>query len=175
MMTTDKLLNWPLAITFQEILDIAAIVISLLSLSVQLFFGVWVVKSVQNSLNNKRVLKDLFIKEIFDLRLMYSTEIMQLRDGSAQPRGILRNLKNVSIQSNALVDKIKSVYDVNTDQLLRFHTDLLNQITESDEYKRSYSGNLQLFTETKSLRELDRFYEVRNSIFIAMIIEINNA
>ena len=71
------------SLDFSDYIEITGIIVNF-------FLAIWIVKTIQNKLTNKRVLKDHFISEIKELRVEYNAYIKDCYDGKLIPKETLR-------------------------------------------------------------------------------------
>lgn len=158
--------NWNL--DFSNIIDVLAIIVNSA-------LAYWIVKTIQNKLTNKRVLKDHFISEIKDLRLDYDECVKSAYAGTLEPKNITRWFKIENIKKNHLLKYLGDIYGVEIRDLNKFHVELRELFTNSPEYTANYRGNVPLLFSISTKREIDKLNIKYYHVFNKIIIEINDS
>ena len=142
--------------------------IEIIGIVVNFFLAIWIVRTIQNKLTNKRVLKDHFMCEIKELRIEYNLFIKDCYDGKLIPRDTLRWFKLRNIKNNHLMNDINELYNVNSIDLNSFQNDLRDLITNSNEYSANYRANTDVIFKYSTKRDLDliqaRYYGLFNKL-----------
>lgn len=159
--------NFNFDISFSELIDILSIVVNS-------FLAIWIVKTIQNKLNNKRVLKDHFISEIKDLRSEYNDYLRKLSYMAISPKGTPRFFKYLDIKKNHLLNDLGSIYCVKNDKLNLFHSELRELITNCEEFTENYREDNEFSLRSKTKAKLDRIQIKYNGIFNELIISVND-
>lgn len=149
--------------------------IDLLGIIVNSALAFWIVRTIQNKLTNKRVLKDHFISEIKEIRSEYNEYIKNIYNGSVVPQEALRWFKLQNIKKIHLMEDVTNIYKISSPQLTTFHTDLRELVTNSPEFSNNYRSNLPVSFSTATKRELDRIQLTYNGIFNKLIIKVNDS
>lgn len=79
-------------------------IIAIIGVIINAFLAIWIVKTLQNNLANKRYLKDHLIQEVKDLRSEYKKFLNELYQGKLRPKQILPWFKLMNINSRCYGD-----------------------------------------------------------------------
>lgn len=115
--------------------------ISIIGLIVNSFLAIWIVRSVQNSINNKRILKDHFINEVKSISEEYRIFINDLQLGKIYPKSVLPWFKMMNIKITDLLNVFAERYKIDKNYLAPYRDELNELITESDDYANNYKTN----------------------------------
>jgi len=147
--------------------------INIISILVNSVIAIWIVYTIQNKLNNKRVLKDFFIEEIKDIRSQYKSYLSDLVSGKIQPKTITSWHKLMSIKINDIMLDLQTTYKCDKDFLRPYQIDLRELITENIDFIEQFNKkSLQLSSE--SINQILKFQQNNNKLFSDLIIKINN-
>lgn len=149
-------------------------IISIIGVLVNSFLAIWIVKTLQNNLANKRYLKDHLIQEIKDLRNEYKKFLSELYLGKLKPKQILPWFKLMNIKIQDIMELINQKYDLDKDTLRNYQVELRNIVTEQDEFNENFKDNLCFVPKESSLNDLLKFQQKNNSKFNQLIIDIND-
>lgn len=150
-------------------------IISALGIIVNSILAIWIVKTIQNKLTNKRVLKDHFISEIKDIRNEYNQYIKNIEKGNIKPQESPRWFKLQNIKLDHLMNHINEIYNIPFPQLITFHSELRELITNSSELISNYRNNTPVTFSTTTIRKLDRIQSKYIGIYNKLIIKINDS
>lgn len=148
-------------------------IISILGLVVNSLLAIWIVRTLQNNLANKRHLKDFLISEIKDLRFEYKKFFNELCSGNLRTRKIIPWLKLLNIRSYNILNIINEKYNVKINYLNSYQMELRELVTELDEFNSSYNKNRKLALKEESFSKLIKFQQENSSKFSSIIIKIN--
>lgn len=151
--------------------------IEIFGIIVNFFLAIWIVKTIQNKLTNKRVLKDHFICEIKELRAEYIEYIKNCYAGTIVPQDTLRWFKLINMKKNHLINDVRELYHVSCPELNSFHNDLHDIITNSPEYSANFRMNntVVLSSSTKRRIDLIQIRHSHNSLFNKFVRLVNDA
>ncbi|TYA78538.1 hypothetical protein [Seonamhaeicola marinus] len=155
---------------FIELSDIIAIV----GVIVNSLLAIWIVKTLQNNLTNKRYLKDHVIEEIKDLRNEYKKFLNELYQGRLKPKQILPWFKLMNIKTQDVMEIINQKYGLDKESLKSYQIELRNMVTEQEEFSENFKQNKCFTLKESSLRDLLLFQQNNNSKFNQLIIDIND-
>lgn len=137
--------------------------------------AIWIVRAIQDNLNNRRVLKDHFICEVKDLRNSYKEYLNNLHGGKTLPQSITPWFKLMNIKVNDLMVILNKKYRIQIDNLLPYQTTLPELITDSEEFIRQFMGDKPVKFSEETKKALIRFQQEHNQRFNDLIILINDA
>lgn len=149
--------------------------ISLFGIIINSALAIWIVKTIQNKLANKRVLKDHFIAELKDLRIEYLDFIKVIHEGNLLPKLALRKFKSLEIKKKHLFENLLEIYNIDAERLDNFHFELRELITNSTEYSRNFRTNNPVIFTPQTIRTLDRIQMNYDGTFNSLIIKINDS
>jgi len=148
-------------------------IISLISLIVNIFLTIWIVKTLQKNLANKRYLKDYLITEIKDLKAEYGKFLSELYSGKSKPKRITPWFKLMNIKVRDTMEIVPKKYKIDKEILKNYQIELRNFVTDLEEFKSSYKDNEMVVLKEGSMVELMKFHRNNNSKFSSLIIKIN--
>ena len=148
-------------------------IISLISLIVNIFLTIWIVKTLQKNLANKRYLKDYLITEIKDLKAEYGKFLSELYSGKSKPKRITPWFKLMNIKVRDTMEIVPKKYKIDKEILKNYQIELRNFVTDLEEFKSSYKDNEMVVLKEESMVELMKFHRNNNSKFSSLIIKIN--
>jgi hypothetical protein len=150
------------------------ILVNAISVLVNVFLTIYIVSKLQNSLNNKRSVKDHFIGEVVQLREEYRKFLTDLAAGQVNASKVLPWFKLMNIKGNELINILSSKYNVNDQILSPYQTELNDIITNSQEFANSFNAGTQITLTNPTLSELIRFQQRNYGTFNNMVIDIND-
>lgn len=148
-------------------------IISIAGIIINSTLAIWVVKTLQNNLANKRYLKDHLIEEVKELRLDYRVFLNDLNSGKLKPKQITPWFKLMNIKVQDTMELLHTKYKIDNTQLNPYQIELRNIVTEQEEFNENYKTNKSINLKESSKRELITFQQVNSSKFNKLIIEIN--
>lgn len=148
--------------------------ISIVAVLINLALAIWIVRTLQNSLTNKRYLKTHFIDEIKKIQEDYRSFLDSLYSKKLKPKEIIPWFKLMNIQIQDLMSLIKEKYKLDKDPLKNYHTSLRLTITELDEFIENYNDNNEIELGKDSLEKIIKFQQDNNSEFNKLIVKIND-
>lgn len=137
--------------------------------------GYYIVRSIQNNLANKRVLKDHFISEVKEIRDEYRTYLNQLCSNKVSPKNVTTWFKVMNIKVNDLMKLMNDVYKIDANLLSPYQNDLRDLITENEEFESQFSTATTLNFSQASKNKFIRFQQENNKLINQIIITINDA
>lgn len=162
----------------RDLFDLIGVIIPLLSLLLSLV-GValtyWLVSVVQNGINDRRLLKDHFIREILDIRKEYFALLTDLQSGRVKAKQVALLFQRISVRVEDLVPIVSEEFPAATIDLLEYHVNLLSGVTSIDEYERKFPKNLRIFTTIRSRQALHDIQSESIGAFNSLIRQINNS
>jgi len=148
--------------------------IALLGVIVNAVLAYWIVRTIQNKLTNKRVLKDHFINEIKDIRNEYKTCLNNLYSNSTHPHRVIPWFKLMNIKIDDLMALINTKYKIDKNKLKPYQIELPDLITNNHDFMAQYNSDKVTFSES-SRTQLIKFQQSHNQLFNEIIIAINDA
>ena len=147
--------------------------IAILGILVNAFLALWIVRTIQNNLTNKRVLKDHFICEVKEIRVEYKTFMSNLYANKVIPSTIIPWFKLMNIKVSDLMKILNKTYNIKIDTLSPYQNDLRELITENKDFIKSFNSDKICFSDD-SQRKIIQFQQKNNHLFNEVIISINN-
>lgn len=148
--------------------------IALLGVLVNAILAYWIVRTIQNKLTNKRVLKDHFINEIKEIRNDYKTFLNNLYSNTTHPQRVIPWFKLMNIKVDDLMKIVHTKYSIDKGKLKPYQIELQELITNNEDFIAQYNGEKVVFSET-SRTQLIKFQQSHNQLFNEIIITINDA
>ena len=147
--------------------------ISIASIIVNAILAIWIIKTVQDKVNNKRILKDHLINEIKEVRDEYRFFLNQLFSNKIKPSHIAPWFKLMNIKINDLLDLISQKGSIDKNILNPYQIELRDTITELDEYISNYISDEKILLSPISQIKVIRFQQKYNHLFNKAIVKIN--
>lgn len=113
--------------------------IALIGVIVNSILAYWIVRTIQNKLTNKRVLKDHFINEIKEIRNDYKTCLNNLYLNTTHPHRVIPWFKLMNIKVTDLMTLINTKYKIDKDKLKPYQIELQELITNNEDFMNQYS------------------------------------
>ncbi|MCO5289632.1 MAG: hypothetical protein M9940_09455 [Bacteroidetes bacterium] len=152
--------------------------VSLLGIAVNSILAYWIVRTIQNKLTNKRVLKDHFILEMKEIRAEYKTCLNNLYNNKTHPENVIPWFKLMNIKVADLMKLISKKYNVSENILLPYQNELRELITNNDDFTHQFKDkkekNLPVEFSDNSRHTFIKFQQEHNHIFNDIIVLIND-
>lgn len=149
--------------------------IDIVGLLVNSLLAFWIVRTIQNKLTNKRVLKDHFINEVKEIRNEYRQCLSNLHSSKTHASRVIPWFKLMNIKVDDLMQIMNKKYKVDSKILNPYQNELRELITESTDFISQYSKEQNLeFSETTKSRIII-FQQEHNHLFNDLIIQINDS
>lgn len=148
--------------------------IALFGVLVNAGLAYWIVRTIQNKLTNKRVLKDHFINEIKEIRNDYKTCLDNLYSNNTHPHRVIPWFKLMNIKVEDLMTIVSTKYKIDKSKLKPYQIELLDLITNNHDFMAQYNSDKVTFSEN-SRSQLIKFQQSNNQLFNEIIIAINDA
>ena len=149
--------------------------ISLLGILVNLFLAIWVIRTIQTRLNNKRILKDHFINEMKDIRIEYKNLFTNLYGNQTYPKLLTPWFKLMNIKVNDLLEIMHDKYQIDKSILLPYQLTLQELITNNVDFITQFRLNKAIKFSEDSHIQFIKFQQDNNHLFNDIIIKINDA
>lgn len=149
--------------------------IDITGLLINSFLAFWIVKTIQNRLTNKRVLKDHFITEIKEIRNEYRNFLSNIYSCKTHPRIVIPWFKLMNIKVNDIMSVLNVKYSIDRNYLLPYQHDLQELITNNEDFITQFNDDKNVtFTETSKIQFI-KFQQENNQLFNDIIIKINDS
>lgn len=162
----------------RDIYDVLTLVVATLTFVVTaagVGLTYWLVSVVQNGINNRRLLKDHYIREVLEIRSEYFDLFRSLQKGELKPKDVAYRYQQLKIRVDDLMPGILEEFPLVNEDLSAYHLSILTGVEELDEYQRKYRKNNKVFTTIKSKEALQEIHRCSIGIFNAIIRQINGA
>lgn len=162
----------------RDMFDVATLGLSLISAVVAgigVLITYWLVTVVQNGINDRRLLKDHFIREVLEIRGEYFDLFQSLQEGKHKAKQIQFLFQQISIRVEDLMPSLYDEFVLVKDDLTAYHLTVLNGVAELEEYKRKYSRNTRVFTTIRSRDSLQLIQRESIGTFNSLVRQINNS
>ncbi len=171
-MDITKRLNFDLNFGLYTEFDFSNL-IDLITLIVNVFLTIWIVKTVQENQNNKRTLKDLFINDVKEIKNNFSNFYNNLIRGNYSAREIIEWLKIINIKLNETNKFLNEKYGIENDYLTRYARELRELITNHSEFERQFRDQ-KVIPNQDFKNSILNFYQQNSKIFTNTIVLIND-
>lgn len=135
----------------------------------------WIVRTIQNRMTNRRVLKDHFINEVKDLRNEYKACLSNLYADKIYPQNVIPWFKLMNIKVNDLMTILNDKYKVDKIILQPYQIELSNLITNNDDFIQQFKSGKPVVFSPESKNSFIKFQQDHNNLFNKIIIAINDA
>lgn len=150
--------------------------IALFSVLINAILAFWIVRTIQNKLTNKRVLKDHFINEIKDIRNDYKTCLNNLYLNQTNAKQVIPWFKLMNIKIDDLMSLVCGKYKrIKRNELEPYQNQLRELITEHEDFIKQYESGKPINFAENSKNQFIKFQQENNHIFNDIIIKINDA
>lgn len=161
-------MNWLCSLDKSDWVDI-------IGLGVNSALAFWIVKTIQNRLTNKRVLKDHFINEIKEIRNEYRTCLSNLYANKTHPKTVLPWFKLMNIKVNDLMSILNTKYKVDKNLLMPYQRDLQELVTNNEDFMNQFKSDKPVEFSDSSKVQFIKFQQEHNQLFNDLIIKVNDA
>jgi hypothetical protein len=147
--------------------------ISIAGLAVNSALAWWIVRTIQNRLTNRRILKDHFIGEIKEIRAEYKDFLDKLYADKTAASSVIPWLKLMNIKVTDLMELINKKYSIEKNMLLPYQSELREFVTENKDFISHFKESVIVFSEN-SKSQIIKFQQINNHLFNDIIILIND-
>lgn len=152
--------------------------IALIGVAVNAILAYWIVRTIQNKLTNRRVLKDHFINEVKEIRADYKNCLSNLYSNKTHPENVIPWFKLMNIKVSDLMKLIHTKYKIPVNSLFPYQNDLRELVTNNDEFNHQFKEkketNKPVEFSDNSRHSLIKFQQEHNHIFNDIIVSIND-
>ncbi len=148
--------------------------ISIAGIIINSVLAVWIVKTIQNRLTNKRVLKDHFITEIKEIRTEYRSFLNDLYTSKKIAKSILSWFKLMNIKVSDIINLINEKYKIDKTILDPYQNQLRELITENEDFISQFKNNEPIEFSEKSKTQIIKFQQDNSHLFNKIIVQIND-
>jgi len=152
--------------------------ISLLGILVNSVLAYWIVKTIQNKLTNRRVLKDHFILEVKEIRSEYKVCLNNLYNNKTHPENVIPWFKLMNIKVADLMKLISEKYKISEDILQPYQNELRDLVTNNadftNQFREKKDKNMPIEFSDNSRHEFIIFQQQHNHLFNDLIVKIND-
>ncbi|OFX31046.1 MAG: hypothetical protein A2X08_18270 [Bacteroidetes bacterium GWA2_32_17] len=150
--------------------------IALVGIAVNAILAFWIVRTIQNKLTNKRVLKDHFINEVKEIRNDYKNCLNNLYLNQTNAKIVIPWFKLINIKIDDLMILISQKYKkIDQKALNPYQNELRELITENEDFIKQYESGKQVNFSEISRNQFIKFQQKHNHLFNDIIIKINDA
>jgi hypothetical protein len=149
--------------------------ISLIGIIINSILAYWIVRTIQNKLTNKRVLKDHFISEIKEIRGEYKEFLNNLYSSKIHSGKVIPWFKLMNIKVDNILDLAVRRYRLDNKALNPYQNQLRDLITDNVDFINQFGLDVPLNLSQDSKNQLIRFQQQHNHLFNEIIIKINDA
>lgn len=150
--------------------------IALFGILVNALLAFWIIRTIQNKLTNKRVLKDHFINEIKDIRNEYKSCLNNLYLNQTYAKNVIPWFKLMNIKIDDLMGLIcKKHKKINRKTLNPYQNELRDLITENEDFIKYFPSKKPIIFSENSKNQLIKFQQKYNHLFNELVISVNDA
>jgi len=149
--------------------------VSLIGIIVNSLLAYWIVKTIQNRLTNKRVLKDHFINEIKDKRNEFKSYLNKLYSNQITGKKAIPWFKLMYIKVDDIMSLIDLKYKINKQLLNPYQIELRELITENSDFINQFQSDTPIQFSEESKSKFIIFQQKHNHLFNEIIIRINDS
>jgi hypothetical protein len=135
----------------------------------------WIVRTIQNKLTNRRVLKDYFINEIKEIRNEYKTWMSNLYSNTTQSKRVIPWFKLMNIKVDDLMTCINAKYNIDKKLLSPYQNELRELVTENEDFIKQFESSKPIEFSEVSRSSFIKFQQEHNQVFNHVIIMINDS
>lgn len=161
----------------RDLFDALTLIAAWLSLVVSIagvLVTCWLAVSVQSGFNNRRILKDHFIREILEIRQEYLDLLRRLQVGDVFAKEVTFLFQQINIRVEDLMPILVEQFKL-TQNFRDYHINILSTVTEIPEYTTKFRGNGKVFLRKDSKEILQSAHANNMGVFTKVIIEINDS
>lgn len=157
------------------ITDIIQILVDVIGIIVTASVSIWIVKTIQNKLNNERRIKDYFISEVSVIQNEYRNLISSILSGKETPKIIRVKFNNLNTKINGLLKRLKIRYKIEDNILTKYQIDLPMIVEDDPGYTRVFRTDSNFTLSNKSINKIYKLDRDNVHIFYDIIEKINDA
>lgn len=150
-------------------------ILEIVGMLVNSALAIWIVRTLQKNLADKRVLKDHFIIEIKEIRKLYENIVFDLNRSASKPKDLIPLFKLYSVQTKSLMTLVYDAYEIDPYLLKPYQIELRELVTEMSEFIEGFQDNVVLNLGATSRNQLMVFHQKNQCLFNEIIILINRA
>lgn len=147
--------------------------IAIVDIIVNAVVAIWIVKTIQNKSTNRRVLKDLIINDIKEIKKEYNDFLTEIDNDKILAKDIVPKLKSLSMKINNMMELIPKSYKIQKNLLDPYQKDLNIIITNDNDYSNSYKENKAVKFSNKT--QFVEFRQKYSHLFNDLIVKVNDA
>ena len=166
---SDRILFWQTVIIGVQTIIIA------IGIGVSAGVGIWIVRTMQDRLTNKRVLKDHLMQEVKDLRDEYREFLKGIYTDKTIGAHVMPWFKLMDLKIDDLMDIANAKYKIAKTMLAPYQKELLELITENKDFEQQFKSGLAINFKDESKTAFIIFEQNHNHLFNDIIIAINDA
>lgn len=156
---------------FTDILQIAVDVIGII---VTACVSIWIVRTIQNKINNERSLKDYLIAEISVIQNEYRVIISNVQSGKESPKLLRIKFNNLNSKVNQLMKILNQKFDIPLNLLSPYQTTLPMIIEDDSNFQSVYRKDSRFTISKETVAVLYKLDNDHGHLFYELIIRIND-
>ena len=156
-----------------SVLEISEI-ISIFGILANIGLVYWLTTTIQNRVNNSRILKDFFIDEIRTLKNDFEFFVSGLLDDNFLPKNINSNFNNFNIKFSNLINHLNPKYSILENYFNDFSYNLHSIVENDVNYINSFNSNDQFQFTTETKIAIENYKSEHLVLFYNLIVEIND-
>ncbi len=150
-------------------------VISIIGIVSNIILVIWLTITIQNRINNSRVLKDFFMEEIKLIKNDFEIYISGLLEDKFLPKSINSDLNNFDLKFENLIRHLNPKYHTANDFFYQLSYELHTIIDNDVNYTSSFNNNTTFQFTSSTKTELEEYKTQHLVTFYNLIVEINDS
>lgn len=158
-----------------DFLQATQIIISIIEILITAFVAIWIVQSIQTKIDNEKLLKEYFSKELIQLRSDIRLYFDKLITGGFYAQSVKREHHLLRVRINDLLSALSKKFTVDYKCLDCYRLNLLKIIEEDKLYNQKYAINGKVKLTDETVAKLHVLRTENDHIFNDILIKIHEA
>lgn len=155
-----------------DYLQATQIIIGIIEILVTAFVAIWVVQSVQKKIDDEKVLKDFFSKEIIQLRTDLRTFLDNLIKGGITTNSVKQEHNILRVRINDLMSALNIKYNFDKKYLSAYQQNLLKIIEADLHYEEGFASNKKIKFTEDTIEKLHTLRVKNDHLFNDILIKL---
>lgn len=155
--------------------DILQIVVDVIGIFVTACVSIWIVRTIQNKINNERSLKDYLIAEISVIQNEYRVIISNVQSGKESPKLLRIKFNNLNSKVNQIMRILNQKFGISLNLLSPYQTTLPMIIEDDSNFQSVYRIDSRFTISKETATELYKLDNENGYLFYDLIIKINDS
>ncbi len=154
--------------------DILQLVVDVIGIIVTACVSIWIVRTIQNKINNERSLKDYLISEISVIQNEYRVIMANVQSGKESPKLLRIKFHNLNSKVNQLMRILNQKFGIPLNLLSPYQTTLPMIIEDDSNFQSVYRIDSRFTISKETAAELYKLDNDNGHLFYELIIRIND-